>query len=547
MQLSPDARHLAEVAATIGREFTLNLLVNTCASDVESPLHALDELWRRRIIRERGGDAYDFSHDRIREVAYLRVSPLRRREHHLRVARALEVLHGEEATAHSGQIAWHYDLGGAADQAVVWHARAAAAARHVGALETVARLLRRALDLLQTLPATRERDARELEMRLALAAALVALEGYAAPESGELYQRARSLCQRLNLQLAPPVLRGLALAAVAHSDFVAAEAFGHQLVDAGERECDDLAAVEGRYVLGVVAIWRGQLGAARTYLESAIASYKPERHREHVALYAQDPNVICHIRLAHTLWHLGLPAQAMLTRDRAIALALTWADPLSCAYALWWSVFIDIDAEDWPRLRTDLTEMQRLADEHGLLYIAAVVESFAGFRDTLAGDVAGGITRMKKALSDPRAAGQESVLRPQTLTLLARAHAAAGHLTEGLDAVAACLSFTARGAHIWDSELHRLRAGLLIAARASEHDIEVVFADALATARTHQSAWIELRTAIDLTRWRRAHGTAAQLLDSRATLERAAAHFVEGSHVTALVEAKLLLREPVTD
>ena len=53
-------------------------------------VRGLDELWRRRIIREQSGGVvgatYDFSHDKIRQVAYLGISPTRRRLLHLRIA-----------------------------------------------------------------------------------------------------------------------------------------------------------------------------------------------------------------------------------------------------------------------------------------------------------------------------------------------------------------------------------------------------------------------------------------------------------------------------
>ena len=57
-------------------------------------IDALDELWQRRIIREQTGDAYDFSHDRIREVAYQEISRARRRLFHRQVAAAIAVVHG---------------------------------------------------------------------------------------------------------------------------------------------------------------------------------------------------------------------------------------------------------------------------------------------------------------------------------------------------------------------------------------------------------------------------------------------------------------------
>jgi len=88
-QLSPQARQLADLAAVIGQSFTVDLLAQ--ASDINETdlMSGLDELWKRRIVGERDAD-YDISHDRIRDVAYAELSPIKRRTLHRRVAQALE-------------------------------------------------------------------------------------------------------------------------------------------------------------------------------------------------------------------------------------------------------------------------------------------------------------------------------------------------------------------------------------------------------------------------------------------------------------------------
>ena len=63
-QLSPPARELVGVAATIGREFTADTLSEASGSEGGALVLGLDELWRRRIVRDRGPDTYDFTHDR---------------------------------------------------------------------------------------------------------------------------------------------------------------------------------------------------------------------------------------------------------------------------------------------------------------------------------------------------------------------------------------------------------------------------------------------------------------------------------------------------
>ncbi len=540
-QLSPDARHLAELAATIGREFSLSLLAKVERVGEEQLVQGLDELWRRRIIRERGSDEYDFSHDKIREAAYHGLSPVRRRERHLSVARALETMRGADPAV-SGQLAWHFDLGGRPDEAIAWYQRAAGIAQQVSALEVATRALRRALELLERLPPSSERDERELHLLLALGSALVRMEGYAGRENREAYERARGLCTRLGFPAPAPVLRALALASIARNELEVTEALGKELLSAGRTQGDDVVEVEGLYLLGVTAFWHGRLPVAAEFLEEAIARYRPERHREHVALYAQDPKVVCLSRLAWTRWHLGFPERAAAIRDESLALAERLQDPYSRAYALWWALFPAVDAGDVRLVREHVAAMQSVAEEYNLLYIAAVVESFAGYRDTLDGAVAGGIARMETALSDPRAAGQEFVLRPQTLLLLAHAHGAAGHFDQALQAAAAGLDFARRGGRIWLGEFHRLEGELLASRQGDDTAIEAAFRRALGVAREQRSAWIELRAATGLARLRLRQGT-IQRAEARAELEAAYARFAEGFDLPALREARGLLEE----
>ena len=68
--LSDDARAAAEVAAAVGRDFRFDILAQASDLEEDALVRALDELWRRHIVRVQADERWDFSHDRIREVAY---------------------------------------------------------------------------------------------------------------------------------------------------------------------------------------------------------------------------------------------------------------------------------------------------------------------------------------------------------------------------------------------------------------------------------------------------------------------------------------------
>jgi len=165
-QLSPAAREVASLAATIGRAFTFPVLARASDADEPTLVRGLDELWQRRIVREQGEDAYDFSHDKLRETAYTELSAARRRLLHRRVAEAFETVYASDLDVVNGQraahdeqtdaanltavyplLAYHWRLAGDEAKTVAYLAKAGEQALHSGAYQEAVRFLRDALAL----------------------------------------------------------------------------------------------------------------------------------------------------------------------------------------------------------------------------------------------------------------------------------------------------------------------------------------------------------------------------------------------------------------
>ena len=180
--LSEQARGTAEVAAVVGRDFTFAVLARVSDLEEDALVASLDELWRRQIVRAQAGERWDFTHDRIREVAYNGIGPARQRLIHRRIAQAMELLFADRLDEVSASIAMHLERGGQPGRAIGFFARAAGVAARVSANEEAIRGLTQAVSLLDRLPPGRERDDRELALRDPLAAALNSARGYSAPE-----------------------------------------------------------------------------------------------------------------------------------------------------------------------------------------------------------------------------------------------------------------------------------------------------------------------------------------------------------------------------
>lgn len=147
-RLTSQAQEVAGLAAVIGRSFSFSTLAAASPQPDEEVLSSLDELWQKQIVREQEEHGYDFTHDKIRQVALLRLSPTRRRWWHGRVAGALEQLSPGKVQSAHGQIAVHWEAAGKIEKAVAAYQRAGEEAKTLYANDEALDAYRKALALL---------------------------------------------------------------------------------------------------------------------------------------------------------------------------------------------------------------------------------------------------------------------------------------------------------------------------------------------------------------------------------------------------------------
>ncbi|MGI9644309.1 MAG: ATP-binding protein, partial [Ilumatobacteraceae bacterium] len=463
----PDrARRLAEFAAIIGRPFSVPLLVSVTGLAEVDVVDDVDELWRRRIIRD-AGLFYDFSHDKLRAVALETISPARRRQFHSAVAAALAADSGDSRTV-AAQLAAHYDQAGMPEPAVEAYRRAGARAVAMSSLDEAVAMFRRALAVLADVPPSADRDALELELRIALGSPLVALEGYGAKEAHQVYERARALSRKLHRSADPPILRGLGLARLQGCRFDDAAELGQALVD---HELDDpVARTEGHYLLGVSAFWRGDLAAARRGLEDALASYDLSHREEHLALYAQDPRAVCLARLAWAELWAGDPDSADQHTRAALALTEDLDHQMTSAYVLTYAAVMAAEMEDVSRLGEHLAGLDSVWGRIPMPYLMILGDALRGWHDVNTG-TASGTERILRAVTASRAEG-ETLHLTYCLLLLARARGSAGELQQGRAAMSEALdrSGTTNQRYL-EAELRRIDGELAYRGGETEHAI----------------------------------------------------------------------------
>ena len=149
----PAARYLS-IAACIGRNFDLHLLMQLEADKTEDELlEAMEEALSEHLIEVvTETQQFRFGHALIRETLYDEMLGLRRSRLHLRIGEMIEQQHGAGDSTIWPQLAYHFSEAGpgaAAAKALDYAQRAAVHAGQLLAFEESARLYQLALQLLQ--------------------------------------------------------------------------------------------------------------------------------------------------------------------------------------------------------------------------------------------------------------------------------------------------------------------------------------------------------------------------------------------------------------
>src|SRR5216117_893333 len=163
-RLSPAARDLLDLAATIGVEMPVAVLAAATGQPAMQVLAALEEPLAARLVTEVHEDPrrWRFTHALVREVLYEALGPARRAALHRAIGEALERLHGELDGPHLDELAHHFTCaapGGSVEKAVEYCTRAAVRAMERYGFDESARHYERALALV---PGTQQRRRGEL-------------------------------------------------------------------------------------------------------------------------------------------------------------------------------------------------------------------------------------------------------------------------------------------------------------------------------------------------------------------------------------------------
>jgi len=560
--LDPAAQRTLEAASVAGAEFATIAVVAGMEEEPSLVEARCAELARQRqFIQDVGvqvlpnGEAFSrfsFIHALYRKVLYERLSESRRIQLHRRIGERGEVLYGERVKEIAGELAMHFERAADPQQAAKYLQQAADNAIRRFAYREAVGLSRRGLELLLQLPDTPARAWQELCLQLTLGVPLIATEGYAAPDVGSVYFRARELCRQLGeTPDLSEALWGLWTFHVLRAELATAREIAEEMLRLAERFPAPGLSMRAHLAMEITFLHMGNFAPAIEHFEKAASLYDPERHLEDAFNYAQNPGLAMRCFAAWALWFLGRPDQSLEQIQEALVLARELVEPHGLAHAHLFVGFLHQYRREERLAQVHAEAVLTVANEHGLVMYQAMATVLRGWALVYQGRYEVAIEQIRHGLAALEATGTE-LLRPHFSGLLAEALGRAGQTEEAVRTLEEALAITqGNGEGAYEAELYRLKGEVLLIQtarsglsrtddRTGVAQAEACFHHAIRTAQRQEAKSWELRAIMSMARLYQSQNRQDE---ARTLLTRIYSSFTEGSATADLRDAQALMEE----
>lgn len=237
----------------------------------------------------------------------------------------------------------------------------------------------------------------------------------------------------------------------------------------------------------------------------------------------------------------GFPDAAIEMLGEASELAQRLAHPFSMWRALYMSISVRFQLEDFPGMQTAIQKLVSLCEEHDLnpLFLS-LANIFRGHALIQSGEHDEGEARIRSGMEDWERTGVKLLLQHR-LFILADALKMAGKMEDGLTAVDEAFSYMRQSnARLYEPELHRLQGELLLLDGKAETEAEAAYRRSIDIAQRQDAKLFELRAAVGLAHLLRNQSRGKEALEMLAPIY---GWLTEGFDTRDLKEAKALLDE----
>jgi len=543
-------KHTVQLAATIGREFSYDLIRAVTRLDDIMLQQDLVQLVDATLLYQRGlppRAQYHFKHALIQEAAYQSLLRSTRRQYHQDIGQVLEEQFPETCDSQPELLAYHYTEAGLPARSVVYWQHAARQAFERAAFLDAEAHVQQGLLAVAELPDSSERDPYELALQTLLAAILRFTKSYGAPEVIDALRRAHDLCEQVGgMPQRFSVLRSLWLSYIAQSQLATAYEFGERLLELAQQQQDAALILEAHRDIGTSLLFLGEQITASQHFAQGHQYNKKQSSPALTILHGQgteEPILLGY--QAWNLWLRGYPDQALLTMNQALNLVQSHdsMQNFTLSSAQYFTLLSSAILHQWRRELDDVHLKVEaslvLLDQEGSLLHRARGITLQGWVLAQRGQREEGIALIRRGIADYRVQGVD-LTSTFMLAMLAEIYGQTGESEAGLDVLTEALGL----AHTyderwWEADLYRLQAELLL--QWDKHDrseAEATLQQALTVAREQGARSLELRAAISLGRLWYGQGKRHQ---ARLLVDDIYSWFTEGHDTADLKDAQSFL------
>ena len=487
----------AQIAATIGRGFSYDMIHAVSSLDESNLRRALAELVNSELVMGRGvapAAHYMFKHALVQDAAYESLLRGDRQALHAKIGDVYETQFPELVASQPELLAHHFTRAAATRKATHYWLKAGERALARSANKEAISHLRAGISLLNGIESDAERLRLDLDLHLSLVPALLASYGYSSKEVAPAASRALDLCRRIgNKTETPAVLWQMWLYEYMRGNCPAAAGVARELIDCTETDPIGSTRVTAHTAFGLSQMAAGNLIDARRNFEAAIDCYEASGNIKVELRFGMEVAAVAYGYCMLSRWLNGFPAKAAETGQRLMLLIERVHHPYTYSRGLFWNSLFHALRRDWSTAYERADRAVRLAEEHGFAMNAAAGSAVrAAARAALdPGDEA--IIQIRDAITRHRQVGALFQV-PYFLVLLADALLARRQWAAGLSAAAEAMALVEETEErSIAAEIYRVIGDLHMT--ADEATAEQHYQQALSVARSQNAHMLELRAA----------------------------------------------------
>jgi tetratricopeptide (TPR) repeat protein len=387
------AKRLAQLGAVIGRQFSYDLVKALTAYDEVRLQQELSQLVDAELLYQYGEPphtTYMFKHALIQDVAYESLLRRRRQALHGALGEAIEALESDRVAEQASILAYHYARSLHQDKAATYALLAGDEAMRLHARTEATTAYDQALTLARGLPDTPETQRMQIDAILKLAAVSSSREDLARDQVH--LEQAQALAETLADEPRLAQVRyWQGRLAYVRGDLQTAITYAEQSLALADRLEDEALSAPPVNLLGRSHTIRWDVAQGSQLMVRSTAQMHQIGNRVEEATAAGFAAV--------AFGFLGEFAQALAYGDRGVALARELTNPFAEAAALQYRGNAYDQQGAWTQALADYDAARRVAEEVGDHFRVYIVNLFAGWTYTRAGDTAAGRVLLGQALT----------------------------------------------------------------------------------------------------------------------------------------------------